>query len=152
MRALAFLGLVVLALPFGAMAQDMQSPGPDTAPVVLADHLERWVDGPYRAAGLCRQTILLLLDTHKAIEGPERQANARALADALGAALDAAMVENYAKGLTFEDAMAIDSYFFATAEPATARFVATRNAGALAIDLRTCPSAVAALHKRLAGD
>lgn len=150
MRALAFLGLVALAQPFGASAQDMEPSGQDTAPVVLADHLERWVDGPYRAAALCRQTILLLLDTHKAIEAPERQANARALADALGTVLDETMVENYAKGLTFEDGMAIDSYFFATAEPATARFVATRNAAVLAIDLRTCPSALAALQKRLA--
>jgi hypothetical protein len=150
MRALAFWSLAVMMLPFGAAAQDAASPAADSVPVVLADHLERWVDGPYRAAALCRQTILLLLDTHRAIEAPERQANARALADALGATLDEAMVENYAKGLTFEDGMAIDSYIFATAEPATARFVATRNASELAIDLRTCPSALAALQKRLA--
>ena len=57
--------------------------------------------------------------------------------------------EMFAKGLSFEQSQAIDGYFYEFTQPKTARYAATRQADALAIDLRKCPAAVQGLQLQL---
>lgn len=137
--------LMLLAGP-AALAQDMTDPPPAGDVVVLDPALERWVSSAYWDAALCYETVGQLINEHSVFTDANRLANAQAMRDALGAAIDAARNEMFAKGLTFEQSQEIDSYFYRATQPKTARYVATRQANALAIDLRLCPPAIQRLR------
>ena len=130
-----------------ACAQAATETTPAESVVVLDDALEPWVSSAYRAAGLCYATMVQLINEHAVFTDANRLANAEKLKDALAAKIDAARTELFAKGLTFEQSQAIDGYFYELTQPKTARYVATRQADALAIDLRTCPAAVQRLQQ-----
>lgn len=136
-----------LASPAAALAQAAIVTEPEEAAVVLDDSLDPWVSSAYRAAGLCYATMVQLINEHAVFTDPNRLANAQKLKDALAAAIDEARTEMFAKGLTFEQSQAIDGYFYQLSQPKTARYAETKQAGALAIDLRTCPAAVQRLQQ-----
>ena len=152
MRLAAALSVVCLALGAEVFAQGQLEPGNAVPPepVVLADELEPWVSSEYWAAALCRETLGQLINEHQAFASASGLANAQKLMDLLSGLIDQARTELFAKGLNFEQSLQIDSYFYLTTQPKTARFVATKDAAALAIDLRGCPAAAGALQTRLA--
>ncbi len=117
--------------------------------MVLDDSLEPWVTSAHWAAGLCYETIGQLINEHAVFTDPNRLANAQKLRDALGELIDTNRTEMFAKGLSFEQSQAIDSYFYQFTQPKTARYVATQQAAELAIDLRKCPLAVQGLQLQL---
>ena len=143
----ALFGLLLLTTLSGpVLAQDGSGTAPSDDPVVLADGLTGWIGADYDIGMRCRQTILAMIKDHKLITDPKAVGNAQALADRLGAALDYARADMYAKGLSFEDGLAIDAYFYALAAQRTARFAQSRQAGDLAVDLRRCPATALALE------
>jgi hypothetical protein len=133
------------------LAQEAMSSSPTEDVVVLDKTLEPWVTSAHRAAALCYETIGQLIDEHAVFADPNRLANAQKLRDALGELIDANRNGMFAKGLSFEQSQAIDRYFYQFTQPKTARYVATQQAGELAIDLRKCPSAVHGLQLQLKG-
>lgn len=152
MRSLVRFATLALALTVpvsGVSAQEAMSPPPTEEVVVLDDALEPWVTSAHRAAALCYETTGQLINEHAVFTDPKRLANAQKLRDALGELIDANRTEMLAKGLSFEQSQAIDSYFYRFTQPRTARYVATRQAADLAIDLRTCPAAVQGLQLQL---
>lgn len=146
MRVALFGLLLLTALSGPVPAQDATGTAPSDDPVVLADGLTGWIGADYDIGMRCRQTILAMINDHKLITDPKAVGNAQALADRLGAALDYARADMYAKGLSFEDGQAIDAYFYALAARRTARFAQSRQAGDLAVDLRRCPATALALE------
>lgn len=142
----ASLALMLAMMATSAPAQDATSSPPAEDVVVLDEALEPWVTSAYWAAALCYETIGQLINEHAVLTDPNRQANAQKLRDALGKAIDASRNEKFAKGLSFEQSLAIDSYFYRFTRPKTARYAATKQAGDLAIDLRRCPAAAQALQ------
>lgn len=142
--------MLVVQMPSPTLfAQDSAAPSTSEEVTVLDDALERWVTSAYRAAALCYETIGQLINEHAVFTDPNRLANAQKLRDALGGLIDASRNEMFARGLSFEQSQAIDSYFYQFTQPKTARYVATQQADALAIDLRSCPAAVQRLQLQL---
>jgi hypothetical protein len=137
-----------LASPASAVAQAAIVTAPEETAVVLDDTLDPWVSSAYRAAGLCYATMVQLINEHAVFTDANRLANAQKLKDALEAEIARVRTEMFAKGLTFEQSQVIDSYFYQLTQPKTARYVETKQAGALAIDLRTCPAAVQRLQQQ----
>jgi len=145
----AILALLVTVPASAVRSQDALSSSPPEDVVVLDETLEPWVTSAHWAAALCYETIGQLINEHAVFTDPNRLANAQKLRDALGALIDANRTEMFAKGLSFEQSQAIDGYFYQFTQPRTARYVATRQADALAIDLRKCPAAVQGLQLQL---
>lgn len=146
-----FAGRAALVLAIGVLAGNVAAQEAiDTSPsgdvVVLDDSLEKWVDSSYWAGALCYETVGQLINEHAVFTDPNRLANAQNLHDVLGELLGARRGDMFAKGLTFEQSLAIDSYFYGFTQPKTARYVLTKQASDLAIDLRRCPAAVQALQ------
>lgn len=142
--------VLVLTMPTSTvLAQDAISSSPAEDVLVLDETLEPWVSSAHWAAALCYETIGQLINEHAVFTDPNRLANAQKLRDALGELIDANRTEMFAKGLSFEQSQAIDSYFYQFTQPKTARYVATQQAPELAIDLRKCPAAVQGLQLQL---
>ncbi len=141
---------LVLTMPASmVLSQEAMSSSTSDEVVVLGESLEPWVTSAHWAAALCYETIGQLINEHAVFTDPTRLANAQKLRDALGELIDANRNEMFAKGLSFEQSQAIDSYFYQSTQPKTARYVATQQAAELAIDLRKCPAAVQGLQLQL---
>lgn len=119
------------------------------APPVLASELEPWVSSQYWSAALCRETLSQMINEHHAFSSPKGLENAQKLTDLLSDLIGQARTELFADGLTFEQSLDIDGYFYAATQQKTAEFVETRNPAALAIDIRTCPAAATRLQQWL---